>query len=263
MAQATSGLTPDGDSAPQRIAKILARAGLCSRRDAERWIAEGRVAVDGTVLTSPAVTVTATSDIRVDGAPLPELDRPRLWRYHKPAGLVTTHRDEKGRRTVFDALPRELPRLISVGRLDLASEGLLLLTNDGALARRLELPETGWLRRYKVRVHGTVEPERLAALAGGVTVDGVRYGPIRAEFERQQGSNAWLALALREGKNREVRRVLDHLGLAVTRLIRLSYGPFQLGKLARGDIEEVPARVVREQLGKAAPPPRAHAHRRR
>jgi 23S rRNA pseudouridine2605 synthase len=263
MAQATSGLTPDGDSAPQRIAKILARAGLCSRRDAERWIAEGRVAVDGTVLTSPAVTVTATSDIRVDGAPLPELDRPRLWRYHKPAGLVTTHRDEKGRRTVFDALPRELPRLISVGRLDLASEGLLLLTNDGALARRLELPETGWLRRYKVRVHGTVEPERLAGLAGGVTVDGVRYGPIRAEFERQQGSNAWLALALREGKNREVRRVLDHLGLAVTRLIRLSYGPFQLGKLARGDIEEVPARVVREQLGKAAPPPRAHAHRRR
>jgi 23S rRNA pseudouridine2605 synthase len=263
MAQTPHSLTPDREPGPQRIAKVLARAGLCSRRDAERWIAEGRVAVDGTVLTSPAVTVTAASDIRVDGAPLPAPDRPRLWRYHKPPGLVTTHRDEKGRRTVFDALPRELPRLISVGRLDLASEGLLLLTNDGALARRLELPETGWLRRYKVRVHGTVAPERLAALAGGVTVDGVRYGPIRAAFERQQGSNAWLSLALREGKNREVRRVLDHLGLAVTRLIRLSYGPFQLGNLARGEIEEVPARVVREQLGKAAPPPAPHAHRRR
>ena len=246
--------------APQRIAKMLARAGMCSRRDAERWIAEGRVAVDGAVLTSPAVNVTAASDIRVDGAKLPEPDRARLWRYHKPTGLVTTHRDEKGRPTVFAALPQELPRLISVGRLDLNSEGLLLLTNDGALARRLELPATGWLRRYKVRVHGIVEPERLAALAKGVTIDGVKYGPIRAEFERQQGSNAWVALALREGKNREVRRVLEYLGLAVTRLIRLSYGPFQLGNLARGMIEEVPAKVLREQLGKgetAAPRPNA------
>jgi 23S rRNA pseudouridine2605 synthase len=254
---------PGPAEGPQRIAKVLARAGLCSRRDAERWIGEGRVTVDGEVLTSPAVTVGDSADIRVDGKPLPEPERARLWRYHKPAGLVTTHRDEKGRPTVFAALPKDLPRLISVGRLDLNSEGLLLLTNDGALARRLELPATGWLRRYKVRVHGPVDPARLAALAGGVTIDGAHYGPIRAEFERQQGSNAWLTLALREGKNREVRRVLEHLGLAVTRLIRLSYGPFQLGNLARGAIEEVPAKVVRDQLGKAAPPPIAHAHRRR
>src|SRR5262252_5935458 len=223
-------------SPPERIAKLLARVGLCSRRDAERWIAAGRVSVDGRVLTTPAVTVSAANDVRVDGAPLPALDRPRLWRYHKPAGLVTTHRDEKGRPTVFDALPAELPRLISIGRLDLNSEGLLLLTNDGALARRLELPATGWLRRYKVRVHGEVEAERLAALENGVTIDGVTYGPIRASLERQQRSNAWIAMALREGKNREVRRVLEHLDLQVTRLIRLSYGPFQLGNLARGEV---------------------------
>jgi 23S rRNA pseudouridine2605 synthase len=247
---------------PERIAKVLARAGLCSRRDAERWIAEGRVSVDGAVLTSPAVTVTDASDVRVDGAPLPQPDRARLWRYHKPAGLVTTHRDEKGRPTVFDALPKELPRLISVGRLDLNSEGLLLLTNDGALARRLELPATGWLRRYKVRVHGAVDEGRLAALAKGVTIGGLGYGPIRAELERVQGSNAWLLLSLREGKNREVRRVLEHLDLAVTRLIRLSYGPFQLGHLPRSAVEEVPKKVLAEQLG-AAGPPQPHAHRRR
>jgi 23S rRNA pseudouridine2605 synthase len=251
------------DAAPQRIAKVLARAGLCSRRDAERWIAEGRVAVDGTVLTSPAVTVTGASEIRVDGATLPEPGRARLWRYHKPAGLVTTHRDEKGRATVFAALPKELPRLISIGRLDLNSEGLLLLTNDGALARRLELPATGWLRRYKVRVHGIVDPARLATLEKGVTIDGIAYGPIRAQFERQQGSNAWIAMALREGKNREVRRVLENLGLSVTRLIRLSYGPFQLGNLERGSLEEVPKKVLEEQLGKGEPEPRKHARRRR
>ena len=249
------------DDAPQRIAKVLARAGLCSRRDAERWVAEGRVAVDGAVLTSPAVNVTDSSDIRVDGRPLPEKQRARLWRYHKPAGLVTTHRDEKGRATVFAALPKELPRLISIGRLDLNSEGLLLLTNDGALARRLELPATGWLRRYKVRVHGIVEPERLAALEKGVTIDGVAYGPIRVQLERQQGSNAWIAMSLREGKNREVRRVLEHLGYPVTRLIRLSYGPFQLGNLARSAVEEVPGKVLTEQLGKNEP--KAHAGRRR
>lgn len=236
----------------ERIAKVIARAGLCSRRDAERWIAEGRVAVDGKVLTSAAVTVGADSDIRVDGKPLPEPERARLWRYHKPRGLVTTHRDERGRATVFAALPAGLPRLISIGRLDLNSEGLLLLTNDGALARRLELPSTGWVRRYKVRVHGTVDPARLAALGRGVAIDGVSYGPIRAALERQQGANAWLALALREGKNREVRRVLEHLGYPVTRLIRLAYGPFQLGHLARGAIEEVTGKVLREQLGKAA-----------
>src|SRR3954454_15571046 len=234
---------------PERIAKVIARAGLCSRRDAERWIAEGRVSVNGEILTSPAVTVTADSDIRVDGKKLPEPERPRLWRYHKPVGLVTTHRDEKGRPTVFGALPASLPRLISVGRLDLNSEGLLLLTNDGALARRLELPATGWIRRYRVRVQGAVDAARLASLASGSTIDGVVYGPIRAGLERQQGSNAWLTLSLQEGKNREVRRVLEHLGLPVTRLIRVAYGPFQLGNLERGAIEEVPAKVLREQLG--------------
>jgi 23S rRNA pseudouridine2605 synthase len=237
------------DSRPERIAKAIARAGLCSRRDAERWIAEGRVAVDGETLTSPAVTVTAASDIRVDGKKLPEPERPRLWRYHKPVGLVTTHRDEKGRPTVFGALPADLPRLISVGRLDLNSEGLLLLTNDGGLARRLELPATGWIRRYRVRVHGAVDAARLAALASGVRIDGVAYGPIRAALDRTQGSNAWLTLALQEGKNREVRRVLEHLGHPVTRLIRVAYGPFQLGHLERGAIEEVSAKVLREQLG--------------
>jgi 23S rRNA pseudouridine2605 synthase len=236
----------------ERIAKVLARAGVCSRRDAERWIADGRVSVDGRVLATPAVTVIAANDIRVDGKPLPTPERPRLWRYHKPAGLVTSHRDEKGRPTLFDALPKDPPRLISVGRLDLNSEGLLLLTNDGALARRLELPSTGWARRYKVRVHGEVEPERLAGLEKGLTVDGVAYGPIRATLERQQGSNAWIAMALREGKNREVRRALEHLGLQVTRLIRLSYGPFQLGSLPRGAIDEVPKKVLVDQLGGSA-----------
>ena len=238
--------------APERIAKVMARAGLCSRRDAERWVAEGRVAVDGTVLTSPAVTVTAENEVRVDGRPLPGPERARLWRYHKPAGLVTTHRDEKGRPTVFGALPAELPRLVSIGRLDLNSEGLLLLTNDGALARRLELPATGWVRRYRVRVHGFVDPARLAGLARGTTVDGIAYGPIRAQLDREQGSNAWVTLSLEEGKNREVRRVLEHLGYPVTRLIRLAYGPFQLGHLARGAIEEVPKKVLADQLGRPA-----------
>jgi 23S rRNA pseudouridine2605 synthase len=240
----------DGDKG-ERIAKVLARAGLCSRRDAERWIAEGRVAVDGKVLESPAVTVTPASRIRVDGKPIPVAEPARLWRYHKPSGLVTTHRDEKGRPTIFERLPPELPRVISVGRLDLTSEGLILLTNDGGLARKLELPATGWIRRYRARVHGTVDAERLAALAKGVTVEGVRYGPIEARLEREQGSNAWLTVALREGKNREIRKVMEHLGLGVTRLIRTAYGPFQLGHLARGAVEEVGAKVLREQLGKA------------
>jgi 23S rRNA pseudouridine2605 synthase len=241
----------------ERIAKVMARAGLCSRRDAERWIAEGRVTVNGEVLTTPAVTVGPGNDIRVDGRPLPALERARLWRYHKPAGLVTTHRDERGRPTVFGALPAELPRLVSIGRLDLNSEGLLLLTNDGALARRLELPATGWVRRYRVRVHGFVDPARLSALARGTTVDGIAYGPIRAQLDREQGSNAWITLSLQEGKNREVRRVLEHLGYPVTRLIRLAYGPFQLGHLARGMIEEVPKKVLAEQLGKSVGKKRA------
>ena len=251
----------EAGASPERVAKLLARVGLCSRRDAERWIVAGRVSVDGQVLTTPAVTVTAANDVRVDGVPLPGSERARLWRYHKPAGLVATHRDEKGRPTVFDALPKELPRVISVGRLDLNSEGLLLLTNDGGLARRLELPATGWLRRYKVRVHGEVDPDRLATLEKGITIDGVAYGSIHASLERLQGSNAWIALALREGKNREVRRVLEHLGLPVTRLIRLSFGPFQLGNLARGDVAELPKKVLAEQLAKVGST--ADADRRR
>jgi 23S rRNA pseudouridine2605 synthase len=249
------------DARPERLAKRLARAGLCSRREAERWIREGRVTVDGAVLTSPALTVTAANEVHVDGAALPAPEPARLWRYHKPRGLVTTHRDEQGRPTVFAALPKELPRVVSVGRLDVTAEGLLLLTNDGALARRLELPANGWLRRYKVRVHGDVDPARLAALAAGVTIDGVRYGPVRAQLERRQGSNAWLVMALAEGRNREVRHLVEHLGGVVTRLIRLSYGPFQLGNLPRGMVAEVPRKVLAEQLG--GPPELYHAHRRR
>jgi 23S rRNA pseudouridine2605 synthase len=245
MAQAAA---KDGDKG-ERIAKVMARAGLCSRRDAERWITEGRVSVDGKVLTSPAVTVSPASVVKVDGKLLPEPETSRLWRYHKPAGLVTTHHDERGRPTVFDKMPEDIPRVISVGRLDLNSEGLLLLTNDGGLARELELPARGWIRRYKVRVHGEVDPERLAALGNGITIDRIAYGPIRAALERQQGSNAWLTISLQEGKNREIRRVMEHLGLPVSRLIRLAYGPFQLGHLARGAVEEVPRRILREQLG--------------
>jgi len=238
--------------AGERIAKRLARAGLCSRREAERWIEAGRVEVDGRTLDSPAVTVTANSRIRVDGKPLPAAEPARLWRYHKPRGLVTTHRDPQGRPTVFEKLPSELPRVVAVGRLDLNTEGLLLLTNDGELARHLELPSTGWSRRYRVRVHGTPEATALAALAGGVTVGGVRYGPVQARLDSRKGGNAWLTMSLREGKNREVRRILEHLGLQVTRLIRTAYGPFQLGELARGAAQAVPRRVLRDQLGAEA-----------
>ena len=238
----------------ERIAKRLARAGLCSRREAERWIAEGRVAVDGEVLTSPAVTVTPQSRIAIDGKPIPEAERTRLWRYHKPRGLITSNRDPQGRPTIFDRLPPDLPRVVTVGRLDLNSEGLLLLTNDGALARELELPSRGWTRRYRVRVFGAVDRERLAALEDGVTVEGVRYGPIRAVLDSQRGDNAWISVSLQEGRNREVRRIMEHLGYPVSRLIRVAYGPFQLGALPRGAVEEVPARVLRDQLGQQAPP---------
>ncbi len=233
----------------ERIAKRLARAGLCSRREAERWIRQGRVAVDGRVLTSPAVNVGDADRITVDGQPLPARAATRLWRYHKPPGLLTTHRDPEGRPTIFAHLPESLPRVIAVGRLDAGSEGLLLLTNDGDLARHLELPASGWRRRYRVRVYGRPEPARLAALAAGVTIDGVRYGPIEARLERRTGANAWLALSLGEGKNREVRCVMEDIGLTVNRLIRVAYGPFQLGTLRPGGVREVPAKVLGEQLG--------------
>lgn len=233
----------------ERIAKLIARAGLCSRREAERWIEAGRVSIDGAVLDTPAVTVRDPATVRVDGEPLPATGTTRLWRYHKPPGVMTTERDPQGRPTVFDRLPSSLPRVLTIGRLDIASEGLLLLTNDGALKRHLELPATGWTRRYRVRVYGRVDAEKLAALAGGVTVDGMRYGAIQATLERQEGANAWVAVALREGKNREIRRVMEHLGYSVNRLIRTAYGPFQLGGLRRNETEESPTRVLRDQLG--------------
>jgi 23S rRNA pseudouridine2605 synthase len=250
-------VTDSSTSRGERIAKVLARAGVCSRRDGERLIADGRVSVNGKTLASPALNVTPDDDIRVDGRPIAEAEPTRLWRYHKPVGLVTTHRDPEGRPNVFDHLPDTLPRVISVGRLDLTSEGLLLLTNDGELARRLELPATGWLRRYRVRAYGRVTQEELDALADGVEVEGVRYGPINAQLERMQGSNAWIAVSLNEGKNREVRKVLAALGLKVNRLIRIAYGPFQLGALASGAVEEVPRRVLAAQLGEAPPPGQA------
>jgi len=239
---------------PQRVAKLIARAGICSRRAAETLIAEGRVAVDGKVLTTPGVTVEDPGRITVDGERLPRAGRARLFRYHKPRGLVTTNRDPQGRRTIFDALPDGLPRLVTVGRLDLTSEGLLLLTNDGTLARHLELPATGWRRRYRARVKGRVQAGDLKKIEKGVTIDGMRYGPIEATLDRQQGANAWLTVGLREGKNREVRRVLEHLDYPVSRLIRISYGPFQLGHLDEGAIEEVPEKALREQIGAQAMP---------
>ncbi|MCS6781007.1 MAG: rRNA pseudouridine synthase [Geminicoccaceae bacterium] len=233
----------------ERIAKRIARAGLCSRREAEAWIRAGRVAVDGTVIESPALDVTPEQRVTVDGKPLPEPEPTRLFRWHKPRGVVTTSRDPQGRPTYLERLPPGLPRLVPVGRLDLNSEGLLLLTNDGELKRRLELPATGWTRRYRVRAFGTVDEAALARLRDGITVEGVTYGPIEARLDKVQGANVWLTVALKEGKNREVRRVLEHLGLKVNRLIRIAYGPFQLGNLPVGAIEEVPRKVLREQLG--------------
>ncbi len=233
----------------ERIAKIIARSGLCSRRDAERLIEAGRVSLNGRRLDTPAVNVTPSDKILVDGKALPLAEPSRLWRYHKPKGRVTTHRDPQGRPTVFEALPPEMPRVISVGRLDFNTEGLLLLTNDGDLARHLEAPATGWLRRYRVRARGQVTQSALDALGGGFEVDGVRYGPIEAKLDRQQGANSWLTIGLREGKNREVRRILEALGLEVNRLIRLSFGPFMLGDLAPGAVAEVKRKVLADQLG--------------
>jgi 23S rRNA pseudouridine2605 synthase len=245
--------SPDPSSADgERIAKVLARAGVCSRRDAERLIEEGRVKLNGKVLDTPAVKVTAKDKILVDGRPIGAAEATRLWRYHKPSGLVTTNRDPAGRPTVFENLPPDLPRVVSVGRLDLTSEGLLLLTNDGELARKLELPANAWIRRYRARAYGRVSQEELDQLKDGITVDGVRYGSIDAKLERGQGANAWITVSITEGKNREVRRVLDAIGLKVNRLIRIAYGPFQLGTLAPGAVEEIPSKVIKEQLGKDA-----------
>ena len=246
----------------ERIAKWMARAGVASRRDAERLIAEGRVRLDNRVVETPATFVRPGDLVAVDGRPVAEPQRTRLFRHHKPAGLMTTHRDPEGRPTVFERLPPGLPRLVSVGRLDFNSEGLLLLTNDGALARRLELPANGWIRRYRVRVFGMVQERDLAALSRGVTVEGLRYGPIEAGLDSRKGPIAWLTVALQEGKNREIRRVLQHLGLQVTRLIRTAFGPFQLGALPPGAVEEVNPKVIREQLGGDAAPAPARPGRR-
>jgi 23S rRNA pseudouridine2605 synthase len=241
-----------GPAEPMRIAKAMARAGLCSRREAERWIADGRVSVNGRVLPSPAVEVGPADRILVDGAPLPAAAPAQLWRYHKPRGLVTTHADPEGRPAVFDNLPPDMPRVVSIGRLDFNTEGLLLLTNDGELARHLELPATGWLRRYRVRAHGRVSQADLDSLKDGVVIEGVRYGGIEASIDSVQSGNMWLTIGLREGKNREVRRILATLALDVNRLIRVSYGPFQLMDLAPGTVEAVKRRVLADQLGPEA-----------
>ncbi|MEX0280060.1 MAG: pseudouridine synthase [Arenibacterium sp.] len=236
---------PPGD----RIAKVLARAGVASRRDAERMIEAGRVSVNGKTLTSPALNVTEKDKISVDGKPIRAAEPTRLWLYHKPPGLVTTARDEQGRDTIFDALPEDMPRVMSIGRLDLNSEGLLLLTNDGAIKRRLELPSTGWLRKYRVRINGRPSDAQLDPLRKGLTIDGERFQPMNVTLDRQQGANAWLTIGLREGKNREIRRAMEDVGFSVNRLIRISYGPFQLGTLKPGAVEEIRRKVLRDQLG--------------
>ncbi len=241
----TEGFPPDGE----RIAKTLARSGVCSRRDAEKLIAEGRVVVNGKKLDTPAFKVTARDDIRVDGKRVAEPQPTRLWRYHKPDGLLTTNHDPKGRATIYERLPPDMPRVVSIGRLDLNSEGLLLLTNDGELARQFELPANAWSRHYRARAFGRISQEELDRLVDGIVVEKVRYGSIMATLERQQGGNAWISVVLTEGKNREVRRVLEALGLKVNRLIRTSYGPFELGLLKPGQVEEVPPRQVRDMFG--------------
>jgi 23S rRNA pseudouridine2605 synthase len=247
--------------AGERIAKVIARTGLCSRRDAERLIAEVRVTLNHKTVRSAAVNVTAQDQVRVDGKLLPGREEARLWRYHKPAGLVVSHKDPQGRETVFEKLREQLPRVVSIGRLDINTEGLLLLTNDGELARALELPSAGWIRRYRVRAYGKVDDASLARIAQGAEIEGVRYGPVEAKIDKSQGDNAWLTLAIKEGKNREVKKLCEYLGLTVNRLIRISFGPFSLGVLPRGGIEEVPAKFLRDQLG--AKFKDRHADRRR
>ncbi|MEI4233184.1 pseudouridine synthase [Roseovarius sp. D22-M7] len=241
----TSPSSPPGE----RIAKVIARAGRASRREAERLIEAGRVTVNGQKITRAALNVTPDDKVVVDGRALEAPEPARLWLYHKPTGRVTTTRDEQGRATIYDDLPADMPRVVSIGRLDLNSEGLLLLTNDGALKRRLELPSTGWLRRYRVRVNGRPDDAAFEPLRRGLTVDGERFQPMTVTLDRQQGANAWITVAIREGKNREVRRAMEDIGLRVNRLIRLSYGPFQLGQLKPGAVEEIRPRVLRDQLG--------------
>lgn len=236
--------------AGERIAKRIAGAGVCSRREAETLIAEGRVKVNGKKISSAALNVSEKDAVVVDGKLLQPRSETRLWLYHKPAGLVTTHKDEQGRKTVFEALPKTLPRVISIGRLDLNSEGLLLLTNDGSLARKLELPATGWIRRYRVRAYGGITPSMLEGMKKGVTIDGINYGSIEATLDSQKGDNSWLTVSLREGKNREIRRIFEHYGCTVSRLLRLSYGPFQLGSLAKGEVKEVTGKVLKSFIGK-------------
>lgn len=227
----------------ERIAKRMARAGLCSRREAEQWIAAGIVKVNGKTISSPALNVTEDDLIVVDGQQVEDKEKTRVWLYHKPAGLMTTHKDEKGRATVFASLPKDMPRVISVGRLDLNSEGLLLLTNDGGLARKLELPSNGWIRKYRVRAYGTISEKMLAAMKKGVVAEGVHYGSVEAVIDSKQGGNTWLTVSLTEGKNREIRRIFEHFDCKVSRLLRISYGPFQLGKLERGEVKEVSEKV--------------------
>ncbi|MEP2640986.1 pseudouridine synthase [Roseobacter sp.] len=240
---------PASSPAGERIAKKLSRAGVASRREAERMIDAGRVGVNGKIITSPALNVTDTDTITVDGAPITPPEPARLWMFHKPIGLVSTDSDEKGRETIYSALPDDMPRVMSVGRLDINSEGLLLLTNDGGIKRQLELPSTGWLRRYRVRVNGRPTDAQLDPLRKGVTVDGETFQPMSVTLDRQQGANAWLTVGIREGRNREIRRALGEVDLAVNRLIRISYGPFQLGELKSGTVEEIRRKIMRDQLG--------------
>lgn len=237
----------------ERIAKWLARAGVASRRDAEKLITDGKVLLNHQPVTQPATFVTDQDSVHVNGKLISSPERSRLWRYHKPTGLITTHKDPEGRPTVFDSLPTNIPRVISIGRLDLNSEGLLLLTNDGTLARQLELPSNNWVRRYRVRVFGTVAQDKLDQLKNGVTVDGIHYAPIIAQIDSQKGMNAWLTVSLQEGRNREIRRVMQHFDLQVNRLIRIAYGPFQLGSLPKNALDEVTGKVIKEQLGKFLP----------
>ena len=228
----------------ERISKRLSRVGICSRREAERWIAKGRITVDGVQISTPATLVSEGSLIIVDGKKIPEPEPTRLWRYHKPAGILSTNKDPTERPTVFDNLPKKLPRVMLVGRLDLNSEGLLLLTNDGTLARQIELPSTGWVRQYRIRVYGPLDENRLNSLERGITVNDITYGPIKAKLDKQRGDNSWVTISLQEGKNREIRKVMDHLGLKVNRLIRISFGPFKLGELNRNKVQEISQRSI-------------------